>query len=94
MEQARVSDRRTDGDRRIAEASTYTGPERRVLNHRRSGIDRRNGWPSVCVYCGEVCGGYDGWSQMSATIETKIEFQTGICTDCSSKRFPQFYTDS
>ncbi len=94
MEQARVSDRRVGGDRRKGGTSTYTGPERRKLTYRRLGLDRRGLLPAVCMYCGKTCGDQKGWSKDSLTIETTAECRMGICADCSSRKFPQFYTDN
>jgi hypothetical protein len=86
MEQAKIPDKRIVRDRRMRGASSHTGPERRSLKYRRSGE------AAVCIYCGEVCGDSKGWNQGDSTIETSVEYRGGICTDCSSKRFPQFYT--
>ena len=93
MQQVRTSERRSGRDRRTNSLSLFTGPEKRRLKHRRSGFDRRKGWPTVCVYCGNVCGTNKGWIQEATTIETTVECQIGICSDCSPKKFPQFYTD-
>jgi hypothetical protein len=94
MEQARVSDRRVGGDRRKGGTSTYTGPERRILKYRRTGLDRRDLLPAICMYCGKTCGDQIGWSKNSVTIETSVETRMGICTECSSRKFPQFYSDN
>jgi hypothetical protein len=93
MEQAKVSDRRMGRNRRMKGTATYTGTEKRSLKSRRSGIDRRT-QPAVCIYCGKVCGSGSNWSQGAATIETTTKCRKGICTDCSSNRFPQFYADT
>ena len=93
MEQVRAWDRRTGHDRRMGGGAAYTGPERRALRYRRSGTERRTGWPAVCIYCGQVIGDHSGWSQASETIESTVECRTGICMECSAKRFPQFYSD-
>ena len=73
MDKVRASERRSGRDRRTNGTVQYTGPERRVLKHRRSGFDRRKGWPTVCVYCGTVCGTNKGWLQEATTIETTVE---------------------
>lgn len=79
---------------RLGAGHTYTAPERRRVKFKRSSIDRKSNWPSVCIYCGKVCGGSNDWTQTADTIETTVEHRTGICIDCSLKRFPQFYTDT
>ena len=94
MKQVRVSDRRVGGDRRMGGVSTYTGPERRILKDRRISLDRRGLLPAVCMYCGKACGDQRDWGKDSVTIETTVEGRMGICTDCSSRRFPQFYTEN
>jgi hypothetical protein len=86
MDQGTTLDRRTRRDRRTAGTCRYTGPERRRLKYRRSGTT------TVCLDCGEVCGEQGGWIKGSPTIETAAECLIGICTDCSSKRSPQFCT--
>ena len=86
MEQVRTSERRSGRDRRTAGTYLYTGPERRTLKHRRSGFDRRNGLTAFCIYCGEVCS--------PPAMEISVGRRTGICPDCCSNWFPQFYTDS
>jgi len=93
MQQVRIFERRSGGDRRTSGTVLYTGTERRVVEHRRTGYDRRKGWPTVCVYCGKVCGVNKGWVQGAATVETTVESQIGICIECSPKKFPQFYVD-
>ncbi|MFC1829212.1 hypothetical protein ACFL0O_06345 [Thermodesulfobacteriota bacterium] len=93
MEQRRVADRRTGRDRRTIGTSAYTGLERRSIRFRRSGFDRRNGWPPICTFCGKVCGVNRKWSQGFSTVESTIENLITICPDCSKKRFPQFYSD-
>jgi len=93
MEQVRTSERRSGRDRRMGRASSYIGPERRGINHRRSGFDRRIGWPTVCVYCGNACGVNQGWVQGATTIETTVASQVGMCSECSPKKFPQFYSN-
>ena len=94
MEQIRTSERRSGSDRRASGTCLYTGPERRKRTHRRNGFDRRLGWPTVCVFCGTVCGTNKGWVQGATTIETTVENQIGICSECSPKKFPQFYSDN
>jgi len=93
MVQLRTSERRSGRDRRSIAPYPYKGPERRARKHRRSGYDRRNGWPTVCVYCGKACEPDKGWVQGAATIETTVQSQVGLCVECSHKKFPQFYTD-
>ena len=88
MKQVKISDKRIIRDRRMRGAFSYSGPERRDLKYRRSGE------AAICIYCGEVCGDSRGWNQGESTLETTVEGRGGICTDCSSKRFPQFYTDT
>ena len=92
MQQVRKSERRSGVDRRIKATSAYDGPERRVLRHRRNGLDRRNGWPTVCVYCGNVCDTNKSYVQKVPTVEISVENQVGMCADCSAKKFPQFYS--
>ena len=79
---------------RIGTGHASTGPERRSVKYRRRNTDRRSSWPAVCIYCGKVCGGSNDWTQAADTIETTVEHRASICIDCSSKRFPQFYTDN
>jgi len=93
MEQRRVTDRRTGRDRRTIRTSEYTGLERRSIRFRRSGFDRRKGWPPICTYCGKVCGVSRWWSQGFSTVEFTVESLFSICPECSEKRFPQFYSD-
>jgi len=94
MEEERVSDRRTGHDRRVGGAVAYSGPEKRTLKYRRVGLDRRGLLHTVCLYCGQSCDDQRSWSHNSVTIETTADFRMGICSDCSSKKFPQFYTDN
>ena len=93
MQQRRTSDRRTGLNRRREDASPYTGPERRQLKHRRIGLDRRGLLANNCIYCGSSCGQGD-LSASSSTTEANVESRDGICTDCSSKKYPQYYIDS
>ena len=87
---ARESSRRMGTDRRTGGAFAYRGSERRLAD-RRSGRDRRAEWPAVCIYCGKAYGVQEDWIQGTSTIESKIEFRSGVCPDCSTEKFPQFY---
>jgi hypothetical protein len=82
-----VTDRRTIPDRRKKVSTTYIGIERRKM------MPRRNLEVVTCIYCGRICGSQDDLSQAASTIETTVECRAGICIDCSTKRFPQFYAD-
>ena len=93
MEQRSVADRRTGHDRRKIKTSEYTGPERRRIEFRRSGFDRRKEWPPICTSCGKVCGVSRWRIQGFSTVEATVESLISICPDCSKKRFPQFYSD-
>ena len=86
MEQGITLDRRTSRDRRTDGTYLYTGPERRSLR------DRRSGRITICIFCEEICGDLRGWIKGSLPIETAAECLIDVCTDCSSKRFTQFYT--
>ena len=88
MENGWIQERRLGRDRRIEGVSPYAGPERR------SGFDRRKGLPPVCAYCGRVLGGGKSWTQGASTVESTVESMMSICTDCSRKRFPRFYSDN
>ncbi|CAB5117795.1 hypothetical protein D3OALGA1CA_3219 [Olavius algarvensis associated proteobacterium Delta 3] len=48
----------------------------------------------VCIYCGKVCNDGAAWVPLERYIEdhSGTEFSNSICPDCSSLRFPQFYT--
>ncbi len=81
-------------NKRIGIGHTYADPERMNVTYGRSRIDQKSSWPAVCLYCGKVCGGGNDWTQAADTLETAVEHRTGICIDCSTKRFPQFYTDT
>jgi hypothetical protein len=86
MDQGTVLDNRTFRDRRMAGVSTYTGPERRKLR------DRRSGLITVCIFCGEVCGDQKGWIKGPLPMETAADFLVDVCADCHSKRFTQLYS--
>ncbi len=88
MEQGTILDRREFHDRRITGACRYTGPERRKL------IDRRSGKITVCVFCGEVCGGQRGWVKSPLPMETAADLLVDVCEDCYSKRFTQSYNQN
>ncbi len=87
MAQAGISNRRTGRDRRVVGTSAYAGPERRKLNCRRT-VDL-----ATCIYCGKLCGDKRNRIQKASIADTIVENQAGVCIECSSKRFPQFYTD-
>ena len=93
MKPRKISDRRTGLDRRTTGSYLYTGPEKRKLKHRRLGLDRRGLLGNVCIHCGKVCGADNGWVQSDSTVEPTVECRNGICVDCSSEKFPQFYSD-
>ena len=86
MEQGTILDRREFHDRRNGSASTYTGPERRKLR------DRRSGSVTVCVFCGEVCGGQRGWVKSPPPMETAADFLLDVCANCYSKRFTHSFS--
>lgn len=88
----RTTERRTSKERRYQDVAIMA-PDRRIKLDRRSGSDRRTGLPSVCVCCGKVCKSHKEWLQGAVTQETKIEYRTGICMECSKKKFPQYYND-
>ena len=88
MEQVRTSERRSGRDRRTHGASSYSGTERRSLMYRR-GLDL-----VACIYCKKVCDAYGNWSQTASVTENITEYRAGICPECSSTRFPQFYTNT
>ena len=88
MGQVRISERRSGHDRRMAVRSAYTGPERRINTFRRK-VDL-----VVCIYCKRACGSHGKWDQDRSTMKDIDECQAGICPDCSSRRFPKFYTDN
>ena len=85
MEKGTILDRRESCDRRNDGASRYAGPEKR-----KSG-DRRSGKITVCIFCGEVCGGQRGWVKSPLAMETAADLLVDVCEDCYSKRFAQSY---
>ncbi len=93
MKPRNIVDRRSGLDRRTDATALYTGPERRELKYRRLGLDRRGLLGNVCTYCGNVCGDKGGWFQGAAAVEPTVECRNGICAECSSEKFPQFYSD-
>jgi len=48
----------------------------------------------VCVYCGKVHGDDAAWVPLDRYIEdhSSTEFSNSICPDCSSIKYPQFYS--
>lgn len=92
MRQTRAGERRSGVDRRSGPSPFFNGPERRKTAFRRNGLDRRAGWPAVCVCCGKICNGHREWSREAVTIDTEFESRPGLCADCSRRRFPQFYS--
>jgi len=48
----------------------------------------------VCVYCGKVHGDDAAWIPLERYIEdhSGTEFSNSICPDCSSMKYPQFYS--
>ena len=86
MDQGTVLDRRTYRDRRMQGDSTYTGPERRKLR------DRRSGKITVCIFCGEVCGGQKGWVKSPQSLALATDFLIDVCRDCYAKQFRHFYS--
>jgi hypothetical protein len=86
METGTVLDKRTCRDRRMGGVTTHTGPERRELR------DRRSGLITVCIFCGDVCGDQKGWIRSPLPMETAGDFIVDVCADCHSKRFTKFYS--
>jgi len=86
MEQGTLLDRREFHDRRIGDATAYTGPERRKLK------DRRNGIITVCVFCGEVCGNQRGWFKSPPPTDTAADYLLDVCAGCYVKRFTHTFT--
>ncbi len=93
MKQRTISERRNGLDRRTTDTGLYASAERRKLKHRRLGLDRGGLLGNVCIYCGKVCGADNGWVQSESTAEPTVECRNGLCADCSSEKFPQFYSD-
>ena len=85
MEQGTILDRREFRDRRIGGASAYAGSEKRKSR------DRRSGKITVCIFCGEVCGGQRGWVKSPLPMETAADLLIDVCEDCYSKRFTHSY---
>ena len=86
MQQVRASERRSGYDRRTTGTVPYAGPERRILRHRRTSD------LIVCLYCKQNSGPRGDWSENITLLEDVDGCRAGICPDCSSKRFPQFYS--
>jgi len=82
------------GNMRTGTGRAYTDPERRRVHYRCSILARKSSWPAVCMYCGNVCVDGSDWTHAADTSETTAEHRVSICVDCSSKRFPQFYSDA
>jgi hypothetical protein len=92
MYHVRTPERRSGLNRRISADHNYIGPERRKLKFRRIGLDRRGTLPTVCIYCGQIRSAQGEWQASPESLDPAVKPRTGICTDCSKEKFPQFYS--
>ena len=82
MKKGKILDRRSYRDRRVKVNVSYTGPERRKFEERRSEV------VTVCNICGEVCGDKREWVRKPTSEEMLEECSVDICDACD-KRVPE-----
>ena len=86
----RLADRRAGNDRRKKQDYCYDGPERRVIEFRRSGFDRRDEGLPACAYCGIICNVDRKWSHGAFTADSKVERLVSLCPSCLKEKYPNF----